>query len=1023
MIKIVRLLTLTLSLAILLAACLPATGPTLPPATATPLATVTLPPSPPRALEGTQWELISLNGQPPLEGSGALVGFYADGYMEGTSGCNSFGVDYVIHGQEFQLAEIHRTQFTCEEPSGIMPQDDAFFEALAQIAAYEATEDRLAFQDDTGATILVYAPKLPPAVDPALQGAEWALTQLRGEELVAGSYIQLTFRPDGFGGFAGCNHYGGEYQAASEGILQFGQAALTAMDCYEPEGVMDQEQAYMEALNQARAYRLDGDRLEIRDGDGEILLVYARQETLAGNPAELPGTAWQIASLDGADPTEGSAITLAFHQDRQTVSGYAGCRDYVATYQVHDEGLVFPSMTMLGPVCLDEARLVQEGDYTTVLGWTAHFRIDQGRLELRTVRGERLLFDPLPPEDRPGLEGPVWTLLAFVEPNPQADPSIPAPLTTDAREGTAITAAFEGGVMAGSAGCNQYSGAYQAEGNALTLGPMGATKMACLEPEGLMEQESRYLQTLADITAYHLYGRQLWLETADGRALVYTTREAADSTAQDDALSAAQEALSAYEPVTDAQPVVNVLLSSIASWLDAGGEPSTLETILNETPMEAKRGPVTVTELDLTGGPEYRARDVVVRIPAMGLPLLVFVNEDGSPSRFAGYALPPDLEAIRTDFPLETTEIDKPAVQLEDLTGDSVPEVLFASMFAGASSYRLRPNAFQWREGDFRLIFAADLVSWAGRSDYTLEPDPTGKGSLQIVLTYPHLYSHGFDHKMINHPAGRQVWRWSPDAEKFVLSEEQVDLEQSGWESGSEPGLPVTAEDRLRWLTNEGEAAFRAGRYEEAVPWYEQVLAEAGAEDWQPGEGEPDWAAYAAFRRAEALLLLGQGDEGLPAMEAVATDMEGDLLGELARAFLQGYGSGQDPDAAARGVAAMQGGDLYAHLYYERSGALRFPMEASGILYPGAGMAAYLNAHPDLAGDLPALRAGLAEIGFHVGGVLAHENGDLSIIVPLPNRSYAYGQDSWVLAVDGDRWHVSLPSGEGEWPTVGWFAP
>jgi hypothetical protein len=498
-------------------------------------------------------------------------------------------------------------------------------------------------------------------------------------------------------------------------------------------------------------------------------------------------------------------------------------------------------------------------------------------------------------------------------------------------------------------------------------------------------------------------------------------------TAARELLALAQQALSAYEPVTDAQPVVNVLLSSIASWLDAGGEPSTLETILNETPMEAKRGPVTVTELDLTGGPKYRARDIVVRIPAMGLPLLVFVNQDGSPARFAGYALPPDLEAIRTDFPLETTEIDKPALQLEDLTGDGVPEVLFASMFAGASNYRLRPKAYRWQDGDFRLVFAADLVSWAGRSDYALEPDPTGKGSLQIVLTYPHLYTHGFDHKMINHPAGQQVWRWNPDAEKFVLSEEQVHLEQSGWESGSEPGLPVTAEDRLRWLTNEGEAAFRAGRYDEAVLWYEQVLAEAGAEDWQPQEDEADWQAYAAFRRAETLLLPGQRDEGLPAMQTVAAELDGDLLGELTQAFLEGYGEGvaplAGPDAAARGVAALSAVDLYDHFYYERPGTLRFPMDAPGILYPGAGLAAYLNAHPQLAGDPAGLHAGLEDVSFAVEEVALLDSGDLRITLRPPSMPYA-GQNlvPWLLTEEGGGWRVSLPSSEGEWPTLGMFA-
>jgi hypothetical protein len=523
-------------------------------------------------------------------------------------------------------------------------------------------------------------------------------------------------------------------------------------------------------------------------------------------------------------------------------------------------------------------------------------------------------------------------------------------------------------------------------------------------PQAYISPDGRWIA----FTARHVYGPE--------DLLIVSTETMAPPTATPappDPLTTAQEALAAYQPASDAQPVVSALSLSIAEWLGAGGDPAALALALT-TASDLGEAAASVTKADLTGDGQ---EDVVVRIPVMGLPLLVFVRDGLGPPGFAGVALPPDFDSIRTDFPLETTEIDKPALQLEDLTGDGMPEVLFASMFAGASNYRLRPEAYRWQDGDFRLIFAADLVSWAGRSDYALEPDPTGKGSLQIVLTYPHLYNHGFDHKMINHPPGQQVWRWRPEAGRYVLFEKEVDLEHN---SG---GLPAAASDRLRWLTNEGEEAFRAGQYEEAIARYEEVLRRAEAEDWQPGGDEADWRAYAAFRRAEALLLLARPDEGLPALEAVVTDMEGDLLGDLARAFLQGYGSGEDPDAAARGVAAMQGGDLYAHLYYERPGALRFPMEASGILYPGAGMAAYLNAHPDLAGDLPALRAGLAEIGFQVGGVLADENGDLSIIVPLPNRSYAYGQDSWVLAVDGDRWHVSLPVSEGEWPVVGWFAP
>jgi hypothetical protein len=485
--------------------------------------------------------------------------------------------------------------------------------------------------------------------------------------------------------------------------------------------------------------------------------------------------------------------------------------------------------------------------------------------------------------------------------------------------------------------------------------------------------------------------------------------------APSDPLAEAQEALAAYVPVTDTQSVVTGLLATITRWLDAGGDPVALVPALTTT-SDLGKAQATVIEVDLTGDGR---NDVVVRIPVMGLPLLVFLNDSGSPARFEGYVLPHDLEAVQVEFPLEMSALDRPAVQLQDLTGDGVPEVLFTSIFVGGSNYRLRPRAFQWCEGEFRLIFAAELVSWAGTSDYTLEPDLTDKGRMQFVLSYPHLYNHGFDHKMINHPAGRQVWRWSTEAGRFVLVGARVNLECSGWG----PETEITIEDRLRWFTNEGEAAFRAGEYETALRWYDDVLHLAGVEDWQREGQLPYWQAYAAFRRAQTLLLMGQ-PSGLPAMQAVAAKMEDDLLGDLAAAFLEGYGNGSNADAAARGVATMQQMDLYSHFYHERSGALRFPMDAGGILYPGAGVAAYLNAHPGLARNSTALRAGLLEIGFAVEEVTPVESGDLRVALRLPDMPYAHEDFvPWLFTCNEANWRVSLPYAREEWPTVGWFTP
>lgn len=296
---------------------------------------------------------------------------------------------------------------------------------------------------------------------------------------------------------------------------------ITEMDCPLPEGIMEQEGAYVETLGQAASYRLVGDRLEIQNAAGETILVFAGQEVYKGDPAELVGSTWRLVTTDGEPPFEGSSMTIAFH-DEGLVSGYAGCRDYVATYDANGGGLGFVYMGMMGPVCADEALLEQEGAYTTALGWTNHYRLTEGKLELSTSRGETLVFEPVPPEAKPALEGPTWMLLAFVEPNPYDESPNRSPMPSDVLSGTEITAILEGSRAQGSTGCNSYGASYTSDGSALRFEGITFTEMACLDPEGVMLQEGRFLEFMAAVTTFRIYGDQLWLETSDGRALVFT---------------------------------------------------------------------------------------------------------------------------------------------------------------------------------------------------------------------------------------------------------------------------------------------------------------------------------------------------------------------------------------------------------------------------------------------------------------------------------------------------------------------
>ena len=49
-----------------------------------------------------------------------------------------------------------------------------------------------------------------------------------------------------------------------------GPAAATRKFCNEPEGIMDQEQQYFEALGRARTFSLTPEKLELRDEDGSL---------------------------------------------------------------------------------------------------------------------------------------------------------------------------------------------------------------------------------------------------------------------------------------------------------------------------------------------------------------------------------------------------------------------------------------------------------------------------------------------------------------------------------------------------------------------------------------------------------------------------------------------------------------------------------------------------------------------------------------------------------------------------------
>ena len=92
--------------------------------------------------------------------------------------------------------------------------------------------------------------------------------------------------------------------------------------------------------------------------------------------------------------------------------------------------------------------------------------------------------------------------------------------------GSEITTTFDSATheVSGSAGCNSYFGNYEVDDNHLAITGLGYTEMACLEPEGVMDQEQEYLQLLILTESYESDDDELRIDCSDGSVLVFESK-------------------------------------------------------------------------------------------------------------------------------------------------------------------------------------------------------------------------------------------------------------------------------------------------------------------------------------------------------------------------------------------------------------------------------------------------------------------------------------------------------------------
>lgn len=119
----------------------------------------------------------------------------------------------------------------------------------------------------------------PSALETTTWGLESFGTANSPQPQIAGSAITLTFSSTDrrVSGSAGCNEYFAEYTLQGN-QLQIGLPGVTRKLCRAPQGIMEQEQHFLAALEKVASYQVQGEHLELRaDGGKTVLLFRAAQ--------------------------------------------------------------------------------------------------------------------------------------------------------------------------------------------------------------------------------------------------------------------------------------------------------------------------------------------------------------------------------------------------------------------------------------------------------------------------------------------------------------------------------------------------------------------------------------------------------------------------------------------------------------------------------------------------------------------------------------------------------------------------
>ena len=114
-----------------------------------------------------------------------------------------------------------------------------------------------------------------------LEQNDWMAESIGGQAVIQPGRVTLAFLEGRVSGRSGCNRYSGPVEVGTT-TMKVGPLISTKMACMEA-GLMQQESAYLNALQSAQSYSIDGTTLSISDAAATNIYTATARQAVPAN--------------------------------------------------------------------------------------------------------------------------------------------------------------------------------------------------------------------------------------------------------------------------------------------------------------------------------------------------------------------------------------------------------------------------------------------------------------------------------------------------------------------------------------------------------------------------------------------------------------------------------------------------------------------------------------------------------------------------------------------------------------------